>query len=54
MIGRDSPYADKTAYPANMIAGGNKTWFPSRPRPFGKYLTVSTLGSLFPGQKHPC
>jgi hypothetical protein len=41
-------YVDKTAYLAGMIANSNvKAWFLSRPRRFGKSLTVSTLECLF-------
>jgi hypothetical protein len=44
-------YVDKTAYLANMIEKNVKTWFLVRPRRFGKSLTVSTLESLFLGEK---
>ncbi|MDR1657309.1 MAG: ATP-binding protein [Deltaproteobacteria bacterium] len=45
-------YVDKTACLANMIERNRKTWFLARPRRFGKSLTVSTLESIFTGQKH--
>jgi hypothetical protein len=44
-------YVDKTAYLANMIADGAKTWFLARPSRFGKSLIVSTFLSLFSGEK---
>jgi hypothetical protein len=34
-----------------MITGNAKVWFLSRPRRFGKSLTVSTLASFFSGEK---
>ncbi|MDR1085945.1 MAG: AAA family ATPase [Deltaproteobacteria bacterium] len=51
IIGRGSLYVDKTVYLAKMIAGDGKVWFLSRPRRFGKSLTVSTLAAFFSGQK---
>jgi hypothetical protein len=36
-------YADKTAYLAKLIDGNANVWFLSRPRRFGKSLTVSVL-----------
>jgi hypothetical protein len=45
-------YVDKTAYLAEMIAWkGIKAWFLSRPRRFGKSLTVSTFEALFSGRR---
>ncbi|MDR3205084.1 MAG: AAA family ATPase [Deltaproteobacteria bacterium] len=44
-------YVDKTAYLAQLIASVPKTWFLTRPRHFGKSLTVSTLESIFSGQR---
>ncbi|MDR3204257.1 MAG: AAA family ATPase [Deltaproteobacteria bacterium] len=44
-------YVDKTAYLARLIASVPKTWFLTRPRYFGKSLTVSTLESIFSGQR---
>lgn len=43
-------YADKTAVIYKLITTGN-TYFFSRPRRFGKSLVVSTLESIFSGQK---
>ncbi|MDR2352723.1 MAG: AAA family ATPase, partial [Deltaproteobacteria bacterium] len=51
IIEKNSIYVDKTAYLANMIEGSPKTWFLVRPRRFGKSLTVSTLKSIFSGNK---
>jgi hypothetical protein len=42
---------DKTAYLAELIEAPGKTWFLARPRRFGKSLTVSTLKSIFSGEK---
>ncbi|MDR2198469.1 MAG: AAA family ATPase [Deltaproteobacteria bacterium] len=44
-------YVDKTAILSNLIETPTKTWFLSRPRRFGKSLTVSTLESIFSGEK---
>jgi hypothetical protein len=44
-------YVDKTAQLAMMIEGSPKTWFLTRPRRFGKSLTVSTLEAIFSGEK---
>lgn len=44
-------YVDKTAYLANMIGAGIKSWFLARPRRFGKSLNVSTFEAIFSGQK---
>ncbi|KLO22478.1 hypothetical protein X274_08240 [Marinitoga sp. 1155] len=43
-------YVDKTKYIFNLIDSG-KFYFLSRPRRFGKSLTVSTLYYLFKGEK---
>ncbi|MEA1912145.1 MAG: AAA family ATPase, partial [Spirochaetota bacterium] len=43
-------YIDKTKYIHKMVAEGS-IYFLSRPRRFGKSLTLSTLGSLFEGEK---
>ncbi|MDR1857378.1 MAG: AAA family ATPase [Desulfovibrio sp.] len=42
-------YIDKTKYLVNLIDSG-KAYFLSRPRRFGKSLTVSTLESMFKGK----
>jgi hypothetical protein len=44
-------YVDKTAYLADLISSKTKVWFLSRPRRFGKSLTVSTLEAIFSGQR---
>ncbi|RKX84289.1 MAG: AAA family ATPase [Spirochaetes bacterium] len=43
-------YIDKTKFIYN-IANSGKYYFLSRPRRFGKSLTLSTLGSLFEGER---
>jgi hypothetical protein len=43
-------YVDKTQYMVDLIKNG-KVYFFSRPRRFGKSLTVSTLEALFSGKK---
>ncbi|MEA1912159.1 MAG: AAA family ATPase, partial [Spirochaetota bacterium] len=43
-------YVDKTKYLYNLIETG-KYFFLSRPRRFGKSLTVSTLKEIFKGNK---
>ncbi len=43
-------YVDKTRHFFQLATQG-KYWFLSRPRRFGKSLTVSTLGSLFEGRR---
>ncbi|MDR2140190.1 MAG: AAA family ATPase, partial [Deltaproteobacteria bacterium] len=42
---------DKTAFLADLISSDPLVWFLSRPRRFGKSLTVSTLEAIFSGQK---
>jgi hypothetical protein len=41
---------DKNAFLAKMISSLNQVWFLSRPRRFGKSLTVSTLKTIFSGK----
>ena len=43
-------YVDKTKYLIDLIEGG-KVYFLSRPRRFGKSLTISTFDALFSGKK---
>ena len=50
IIEEDYIYVDKTRYIHEMISTG-KVYFLSRPRRFGKSLLVSTLKSLFQGEK---
>ena len=51
IIQRKGIYVDKTAYLAKLIDNTAYTWFLSRPRRFGKSLTVSTLDAIFSGKK---
>ena len=44
-------YVDKTGYIAKLIAISGKMYFLSRPRRFGKSLTVSTLEAVFQGRR---
>ncbi len=44
-------YIDKTQYIYNIFIAGNRFYFLSRPRRFGKSLLVSTLKELFSGNK---
>ncbi len=50
IIEDDYLYIDKTQFIYNFASSG-KHYFLSRPRRFGKSLTLSTLGSLFEGEK---
>jgi len=43
-------YVDKTRYLIDLIDNG-KAYFLSRPRRFGKSLTVSAFGAIFSGEK---
>ena len=45
-------YVDKTEYLYNLIATQRLYYFCSRPRRFGKTLTVSTLDAIFRGKRH--
>ena len=47
----DCLYVDKTEYIWNLISAGSAGYFLSRPRRFGKSLTVSTLKAVFEGKK---
>ena len=44
-------YVDKTSYLATLVMGADKLYFLSRPRRFGKTLTVSTLEAIFQGKR---
>ena len=44
-------YVDKTEYIWNMIRPRTAGYFLSRPRRFGKSLTVSTLKAIFQGKE---
>lgn len=47
----DFVYVDKTRFIHKMVRPGQGFYFLSRPRRFGKSLTVSTLSALFQGKK---
>ncbi len=44
-------YVDKTEYLYKLISCGKRLFFFSRPRRFGKSLTLSTLKAIFQGKK---
>ena len=44
-------YIDKTEFIWNLINPAGKSYFLSRPRRFGKSLTLSTLKAIFEGKK---
>ncbi|MDY5499142.1 MAG: AAA family ATPase, partial [Sphaerochaetaceae bacterium] len=44
-------YVDKTAYLAKLVAVSGRMFFLSRPRRFGKSLTISTLEAIFQGKR---
>ncbi|MFM7156005.1 MAG: AAA family ATPase, partial [Bacteroidota bacterium] len=50
IIENDFLYVDKTAYLYNMVSRPG-AYFLSRPRRFGKSLTVSTLNELYKGSR---
>lgn len=49
--GEDYLYVDKTEYLWQLIEPAGESYFLSRPRRFGKSLTVSTLKAVFEGKK---
>ena len=51
LINRNCLYVDKTEYFWNMLNSVNNMYFLSRPRRFGKSLTLSTLKAIFQGKK---
>jgi len=51
LIGGNFLYVDKTEYIWNLIRPAYGQYFLSRPRRFGKSLTVSTLEAVFQGRK---
>ena len=51
MIKQGYLYIDKTEHIARLFKGGSRHFFLSRPRRFGKSLLISTLKSLFKGEK---
>ena len=44
-------YVDETRYLYDLISKPDKYYFLSRPRRFGKSLTLSTLGAVFKGKR---
>ena len=44
-------YVDKTRYLHNLIAYGNKYYFLSQPRHFGKSLNLSTFDAIFKAKR---
>ena len=51
LIQSNNLYVDKTSYLYRLITQGNRYYFLSRPRRFGKSLTLSTLESIFKGKR---
>ena len=51
LISNGNLYVDKTRYLHNLIAYGNKYYFLSRPRRFGKSLTLSTFDAIFKAKR---
>jgi Predicted AAA-ATPase/PD-(D/E)XK nuclease superfamily len=51
IIRSNAIYVDKTAYIYNLCAPRDKNYFLSRPRRFGKSLTLDTISELFSGNK---
>ena len=47
----DYLYVDKTEFIWNLINPAGESYFLSRPRRFGKSLTISTLKAVFEGKK---
>ena len=45
-------YVDKTEYLYKLVSSKKKLYFFSRPRRFGKSLTLSTLKAIFQGKKN--
>ena len=51
LIESENIYVDKTDILYNLITSGSTYFFCSRPRRFGKTLTISTLEAIFQGKK---
>lgn len=51
MVNEEYIYVDKTEAIYNLLKGGQRYFFLSRPRRFGKSLLISTLKELFLGRK---
>ncbi len=51
LITKDNLYVDKTKYLYNLFADDGTYYFLSRPRRFGKSMTLSTLEAIFKGRR---
>ncbi|MFA5596634.1 MAG: putative AAA-ATPase [bacterium ADurb.Bin157] len=51
LISRNCLYVDKSEYYWKLISSAAKTYFMSRPRRFGKSLTISALHAIFSGKR---
>ena len=51
LIQSNNLYVDKTSYLYRLITQGKRYYFLSRPRRFGKSLTLSTLDAIFKGKR---
>ncbi len=51
LITQGNIYVDKTKYLYNLLSEGGTYYFLSRPRRFGKSLTLSTLEAIFKGKR---
>ena len=51
LIQSGNVYIDKTQYLYNLLTDGRTYYFLSRPRRFGKSLTLSTLEAIFKGKR---
>ncbi len=51
LITKDNLYVDKTGYLYDLLTDGGTYYFLSRPRRFGKSLTLSTLEAIFKGKR---
>ena len=51
IITNNNLYVDKTKYLCNLLSDGRTFYFLSRPRRFGKSLTLSTLEAIFKGKR---
>ncbi len=52
LISTNQMYVDKTRYVWKIVSSGEKSFFLSRPRRFGKSLLLSTFKAFFQGKKH--
>ncbi len=51
LITKENIYVDKTKYLYSLINDGGTFYFLSRPRRFGKSLTIRTLEEIFKGNR---